>query len=819
MSSFWNIIVPLDDTNLITNPSFEVNTTGYTTGGTNTIARDTTEQRRGVYGLKCTYSNNAVLASYAITLTAVAHTFAVDIYIPSNWDSDAQITAQFVGFTSATGTLSANADMTITDAWQRVWLVATPDAGDLSGALEIQASGTPTATEFIYTDGWHCSIAGVNVTYIDGDQPGCYWIGSRHGSTSRRRALSPFGGKIKSLADDFSFHVDSDDGSGMPPVNNLSSPMALQPGSLHDGQTIDERFFTLSGTLQASSALDFHAKKQALLKALTSTNVKIGDRSLPRTLWVTSPTVDKYILAVYDSGLESGLPQGFTKTQIDLKFKADTPLFYDIGESAIVLDEYKSFASGGFVMKKDGVWSRGGITVFDTGYIFNILAHSNGKIYLCGNFVDLDNVTTYDYLVEYDPETETISNVGSSGDINAAVYDLAELANGDIVAVGEFTNAASVADADYIAVWDGSSWSALGVPNTGAASITRVTAVTVGQDQKIWVGGEFLNLADVANADRVAYYDLSTSAWSAPTSDITSGTIDDIAIDKIGNVYIGGSFTATGSNIQYWDGSNWQSLSGGNPNGAVNAIAIDEANNIYLAGGFSQIGSVSYSNIAKWNRKGYSALGNGLNNTIENLAFHNGLLYIVGRFDSEPSGITEIEGAAVWDGSKYSRVGMITGDAGSNKLGIALREDDIYVGTIRLASPQVRVAGSTEVSYSATAPGYPIIEIARSGGTRVQLEMIENFTTGAVITLDYDLQDGETVTFNFDPTEKSITSNLFGDIIGSAMIPGSDFGQFYLVPSNDSGSQTNLINVMTNQTGSPTVTATMKWRDTYISQD
>ena len=112
------IIKPKAATNLCTNPSFETGTTGWTTGGTNTIATSAVQQRRGVYSCKCTYTDNDLLASYAITLTDADHVAAMDIYIPSTY-TGTQLTLTWTGFTSGT-VVAGLADMTIKDHWQQV---------------------------------------------------------------------------------------------------------------------------------------------------------------------------------------------------------------------------------------------------------------------------------------------------------------------------------------------------------------------------------------------------------------------------------------------------------------------------------------------------------------------------------------------------------------------------------------------------------------------------------------------------------------------------------------------------------------------------
>lgn len=90
LMAFWKIVTPYtsDDVNYHTNPSLEFGTTGYSTGGTNTIAISTEQQWRGRYSLKCTRNNNAKLALYTGIVLPTANTtyyHHVRLYVPSNW--------------------------------------------------------------------------------------------------------------------------------------------------------------------------------------------------------------------------------------------------------------------------------------------------------------------------------------------------------------------------------------------------------------------------------------------------------------------------------------------------------------------------------------------------------------------------------------------------------------------------------------------------------------------------------------------------------------------------------------------------------------
>lgn len=134
--------------------SFAAATTGYTTGGTNTIASSTEQAKFETHSCKATYQNNATLLDIALTLAAVAHAASRWLYIPTNYDGQG-VRVQFANFAGAAGTLTADANMSLRDQWQRVEVPnVTPAGGDLAGNVQVINTGTaPTAGRFIYIDG------------------------------------------------------------------------------------------------------------------------------------------------------------------------------------------------------------------------------------------------------------------------------------------------------------------------------------------------------------------------------------------------------------------------------------------------------------------------------------------------------------------------------------------------------------------------------------------------------------------------------------------------------------------------------------------
>ena len=166
----------------------------------------------------------------------------------------------------------------------------------------------------------------------------------------------------------------------------------------------------------------------------------------------------------------------------------------------------------------------------------------------------------------------TSSVVASPG-----IKRIVKVATNEWYVIGCFENFAGVASADYVAKWDGTSWS--GLP--GISKIVHDAVLYKGQ---LIVGGEFTDASGVDAADMVAQW--NGSSWVAleslvgtktpqngPSDFVTSlhvqengaGTDDDILL-------VGGNFSygisdgrvgfpiANTVNIANWDGSSWGSI-------------------------------------------------------------------------------------------------------------------------------------------------------------------------------------------------------------------------------------------------------------------
>jgi hypothetical protein len=178
-------------TNLVTNPSGEIGTTGWASFGNNTVERSSDRAKFGNHSLKCSYVDNAnAVAYYGITLTAAAHTASVWIWVPSSY-SGTDIELWMSNFSDIGGPgvnqVTANVDMGIRDEWQRVTVTGTPAAGDLSGQIYIRDNGGMSSGDYVYIDGILCEAKAYATAYCDGSLgPGHSWSGDPHESTSSR---------------------------------------------------------------------------------------------------------------------------------------------------------------------------------------------------------------------------------------------------------------------------------------------------------------------------------------------------------------------------------------------------------------------------------------------------------------------------------------------------------------------------------------------------------------------------------------------------------------------------------------------------------
>src|SRR5438445_629080 len=141
-----------------------------------------------------------------------------------------------------------------------------------------------------------------------------------------------------------------------------------------------------------------------------------------------------------------------------------------------------------------------------------------------------------------------------------------------------------------------------------------------------------------------------------------NSTVYAAVVGGSGNLYIGGDFTLVGdvfaNRIAKWNGSNWSALGSG-MNGTVEALAVS-GSDLYAGGLFTTAGGSDANCIAKWNGSSWTALGSGMGAPsgypqVDSLAVSGSDVYAGGFFTT--AGGSAAHSIAKWDGNSWSALG------------------------------------------------------------------------------------------------------------------------------------------------------------------
>ena len=187
--------------------------------------------------------------------------------------------------------------------------------------------------------------------------------------------------------------------------------------------------------------------------------------------------------------------------------------------------------------------------------------------------------------------------------LNGPVNKVMETPQGLMVA-GAFTNAGDNPDADRIALWNGSTWEAVG--NGLSSYINDFTF----KGDTLMIIGDFMDAGGVPEADKVAM--LINNEWKALDHGFQSGELYSVEVVE-NTVYIGGSF------------------------GSLN-------------------GDKSMSNISMWKGDVFMPVGAGLDIQVNKLKNYDGILYVTGDFIRTVDQQIRLYHYAKWDGTSWSSV-------------------------------------------------------------------------------------------------------------------------------------------------------------------
>lgn len=820
----WNVIDPTATENMTLNPSAETtgNFAAAAAGGVPT--QDTTYSHFGSYSYNLTTAANN--EGMTLTLSALSNaihfvTMRIRGTLPNAWDWSLDNVAY------TTPTL-----IEVFGDWTLYGLEFPAAQANASTTLYIHQNGAGAGDFNI--DAVQVEAHDYWTTYCDGDQEGCEWAAAAHASASSRSVLSRAGGRVREFSGEWQFHISGAPGTGMAPVSQNVDEFAILPGGEVQSFKIRPRTFSLIGIIRGDSLEDVHANRQGLLDVLKPDAVPETDQGpQPVILRYKGATITKDISAHYESGLEFAVRAEIECWErVAIRFIADDPFFYQVGEESDPLDTEDPSITFRYVagrLKDSRLWDPLGLAANPTtgGTITAIAVAPDKSVYVGGLFTGWGGIVGRDYIARYIPSTGAWETVGGASDLNGHVRALRFGPDGVLYVGGEFTDAALIPAADYIATWDGTNWAAVGVPVAGAAAINLVQALEFDSAGILYIGGNFTNWANDANADHIVSW--NGAAYSALGVAGARGEVHAIAVDSLDNVFIGGVFAGwdgipnTGR-WAVWDGAAWASIGGISLNNVALAMAMSSDDILYVGGDFTDAGGNTDADyIFSWNGQAVSSLGTGMNALVQELHIApDGVVYAGGGF-TVAGDITAADRGAKWNGSSWNRVDIdFPGAPLLNAVATSVPDPvisvnyNIWAGYSSTGSG-IR-PGLTPIVNDGTESAFPRIVIIRVGASTglVTFESVRNWSTGKELLSQYTLLEGETLTIDLAQTEKSVVSSFFGAVPG-AIRAGSDFGAFSL----RSGS--NDVTTWVNTLGAPApplaITGFILWQETFWSAD
>jgi len=413
------------------------------------------------------------------------------------------------------------------------------------------------------------------------------------------------------------------------------------------------------------------------------------------------------------------------------------------------------------------------------------------KIYVGGSFINIGGVLGNNYLARWNPVTESweapISNISSN------VTTMKFAPNGDLYIGGIFNNINGDITCGRIARVSGLSPNETPVVHSLGTGIPSgsVSALCIDSNGVLYAGGSFYNAGGVPTKNLAKWNGV---AWEAVVSSMDNSVLAMVSAPN-DDIYVGGQFTLIGSqSINYLArlrGTTWYPVGAADSlNGSVYALDIGATGWLYVGGNFTNAGGNPDADyIARWGGSHWESLSSGADATVRNIVVNSGKVYVSGSFANIGS-LSLADRVAVWTNGAWQPLDIdLPGTALVHSI-LPASDGSLYIGgyfSTAAENPDENaetgiVALNLNVT-SASANTYPFMQV-RGPGT---LKSIVNYSTGKSIMFDgLTLNAGEWIGLNFDPLHLKFQGGWTGR--GNLMryvIPGSDYGDFYLKPGSN----------------------------------
>lgn len=785
-----SIVKPIGRRNLVVNPSGETNTTNWTNSGVSTsISRSTEQQYHGAYSFKCTLDTGSggdddgiVYGNVTGLSVTSGNVYAASIKF--------RATTPGIGFKFAVGTsvtsLLVSKSFTSTGRWQWLWVVYKETATATNRELFILRDGSSKGgagsirNAPFYVDGAQFELCETDnywpTTYIDGDQeplltgqfpPAYGWEGTRHGSISFRSGQTRDGGRVMNL-DAFKFSITGLKGFGVAKQGHIVQGGSLNDGAVYQTSIVQTRAVQIDGFFSTSTPMDLRLNRQALGEIVNL------DTTAPRQPFVVlyqeyddlTPVGDVgKIVCNYQDGL--GKDQGSVLNEdASLIFSQWLPQIW-AGDSGSLFTQSTSIPSylvGGNLSYRNstGTWS-----LLDSGggTVVSIDRAADGTFLVGGDFTTIGGVAA-NRVARYNPFTNTFTALGSgiTGGVAPIVYCVKVAPDGKVYVCGDFTTAGGGA-ATRIAVWDGSTWSAL---STGLNDVGR--DMTFDSSGNLYVTGDFTLAGGIANTVRIAKW--SGSAWTALSTGLDAhGAAVVCGLDGT-TIYVTGTFANAGgvaaTRAAYWTGSAFVAMGSGlSASPTDRALEVAPNGTIFAGGTFATAGGVTVNSISQWNGTGWVPLGTGISGGAANvlaISFGlDGLMYVGGSFTTA-SGLALSDSFAAWNGTSWILPDIdFPGTAVVNDFGVGTR-GDLLVSTSLLSNGSAVAANPQTATSLGTARTYPTFIITGPTSSTSRLHQIRSYTTGQILSFTLTIFANEVIKITTGPGDVTVISSVRGDI-------------------------------------------------------
>lgn len=807
------LVVPSATENLVTNPSIENDTDGWTAVGS-TISREFDEARFGSYSLKIITDGVAVREGvfFRVDPDSKNTAYVASAYVRGAGSVIVRIRDGFNGNQVSSKKIDLK-----DNRWQRIDILGGSGSvvtDDLRIFIETDAVQAIT----FRIDGAQIEPQTKVTTYCDGDQEGCVWNIVAHETKSTRDGEFRGGGTLIDLAGDCTanddLYVTIISGFGMPPLRSDFQEFALTPGAFYQRSKVESRvlqmvFYSKNEEASDSSAIELtrlHELRQTLIDQIKPDRVK-DDQAF--VLQYSEGGRELFIDVRYEAGLEfAGDIRNDLFNQFTLRLLAVEPLWREDDQEVNELEFSDSqFSPDLFILAKvKGVWDNLNFGLDDR--VQTVAQGPDGKLYAGGEFLVANNNAsavdpqiTANRIAYWDGTQWRAMGDGFNNDVsNIEVHP-----DGTVWAVGTFTDLQGGAGGNFNRVafwdWDTETWNNLPLSGGGNGLSGNPSQIAIHENGNVYLGGTFTSDDDGNTLNRICFWDGGTFQQAGEENGLNAEVNSMVfsPIDK--KIYVGGDATqeAGGTNLTSQvimldvDDNSFSSLGSSNelsPTATANipGLAVDAVGGIYATGTFGDATHPSdFRGIAYWNGSEWQTVGGGLRQGATPFTWSS-FLVTVSQFDElvyagtnnqDMGDIESISKVNIWNGSVWNSIDFdqtlstsLTGRA----VTIVTDSGDIYI-TPWLSDNTV-VSENTVVTNIGSKAVAPTLIVEGPGVVRY----LENQTVDARIWLNIELQENEILTIDFG--QKTAFTTFRSNVL-DGISPGSDFGRFVLLPGEN----------------------------------